>query len=145
MYVCIYVFILNYIHETPCFHPTYINIRLKNSVCIDCKSYMRYLAARFKRGVKTNDTMLQDLVLRFAPITAVCLFVLMVVIKLMMIANVPAKDKVVLFLESFKINQNAITSSTRKKNFYKKSDVINVAIYIIFGLIFILWVVVKLG
>lgn len=89
--------------------------------------------------------MLQYLVLRFAPVTAVCLFVLLVVIKLMMIANVPVKDKVVLFLESFKINQNAITSSTRKKNFYKKSDVINIAIYIMFGLIFILWVVVKLG
>lgn len=89
--------------------------------------------------------MLQDLVLRFAPVTAVFLFVLLVVIKLMMIANVPVKDKVVLFLESFKINQNAITSSTRKKNFYKKSDVINIAIYIMFGLVFILWVVVKLG
>ncbi|RYE24190.1 MAG: hypothetical protein EOP51_08180 [Sphingobacteriales bacterium] len=89
--------------------------------------------------------MLQDFVLRYAPIALVVLFAFLIVAKLAMIANVPASDKMVLFLESFKLNRNAITSSNRKRSFYKKSDTMNIVMYILIAIVVIAWMIIFLG
>ncbi len=88
--------------------------------------------------------MLQNFVLHYAPIVVLCLFTFVVAIKLLMISSVPTKDKTALFLESFKMNRNAVTSSTRKKSFYKKSDIVNIVAYILLTLILIIWTVMAL-
>jgi hypothetical protein len=88
--------------------------------------------------------MLQKFVLYYAPIAVVCLFIFLVIIKLVLITNVPTKDKMVLFLESFKMNRNPITSSQRKKSFYKKSDKVNMGAYILLTFILIIWLIMQL-